>query len=171
MYTFGSFEFTTDIFNSAVPIVDKTLSLEILETPDLKKPEYKNKKVIAKTQFQMKDALAKACGCMGVIKLFCLDDKMKYNGKLEVSQFSARRYFTFFDLVFKNQLNIVPILAVDFSMANLTMNDAGILHTLKPGAPNDYIEAIKGVQQAFAPLSKFKLAYGFGARTHVRGEG
>jgi hypothetical protein len=93
----------------------------------------------------MKDALARASGCIGVIKLFCLDDKMKYNGKLEVSQFSARRYFTFFDLVFKNQLNIVPILAVDFSMANLTMNDAGILHTLKPGAPNDYIEAIKGV--------------------------
>jgi hypothetical protein len=51
MYSFGSFEFTTDIFHSAVPIVDKTLSLEILETPDLKKPEYKNKKVVAKTQF------------------------------------------------------------------------------------------------------------------------
>lgn len=78
--------------------------------------------------------------------LFLLDEKNKYMGKFELSAFSARRYFTFFDLVFKNQLNIVPIVGMDFSMANLTMNDASILHTLKPGAPNDYIEALKGLE-------------------------
>lgn len=47
--------------------------------------------------------------------------------------------------MFKHQLNIVPIIGIDFSMANLTMNDASILHTLKPGVPNDYVEAIKGI--------------------------
>ena len=76
-------------------------------------------------------------------------------GKLEVGVFSARRYYTFFDLVFKNELNIVPIIAIDFSMANLTMNDSAILHTLKPGAPNDYVEAIKGIEQAYSTFSDF----------------
>jgi hypothetical protein len=65
---------------------------------------------------------------------------------MEIANFSARRYFTFFDLIFKNQLNLVPIIGIDFSMANLIMTDASVLHTLKPGAPNDYVEALKGVE-------------------------
>jgi hypothetical protein len=57
-------------------------------------------------------------------------------------------------------------------MANLTMNDLSFcIHTLKPGAPNDYVEAIKGLNEAFAAFSNFKLAYGYGARTHDRGDG
>jgi hypothetical protein len=57
------------------------------------------------------------------ITLFILDEKNRYKGKFEVNNCSAKRYYTFFDLVFKNQLNIVPIIGVDFSMANLTFND------------------------------------------------
>jgi hypothetical protein len=34
---------------------------------------------------------------------------------------------------------------MDFSMANLKMDDASVLHTLKPGVPNDYVEGLKGV--------------------------
>jgi hypothetical protein len=60
---------------------------------------------------------------------------------------------------------------MDFSMANLTMDDSAVLHTLKPGAPNDYVEALKSIDEAFSHESSFKLTYGFGARTHVRGEG
>lgn len=74
-------------------------------------------------------------------------------------------------MVYKNHLNLVPIIGIDFSMANLTMDDASILHTLKPGAKNDYVEAMLAVEQAFRHYATFKLAYGFGARTHIRGEG
>jgi hypothetical protein len=91
-------------------------------------------------------------------------------GQMCINLFTARRYYTFFDLVFKNQLNIVPIVAMDFSMANLKMEDASVLHTLKPGVQNDYVEGLKGVNQAFAPFSNFFLSYGYGARTHTRGK-
>lgn len=85
----------------------------------------------------MRDALTKAQGNKGKIRLFILDEKNKFKGTLEVSQFSIRRFYTFFDLVFRNQLNIVPIIGIDFSMANLTMNDASFcIHTLKSGVPN-----------------------------------
>lgn len=105
------------------------------------------------------------------MRLFILDNSKKYMGQMEISQMTIRRHFTFLDMVYKNHLNIVPIIGIDFSMANLTMDDASILHTLKPGAKNDYVEAINAIEQAFKHFSNFKLAYGFGARTHVRGEG
>lgn len=56
-------------------------------------------------------------------------------------------------------------------MSNLVMEDASILHTLKPGVQNDYVEALKGIEEAFSPFSNFKLAYGVGARTHTREKG
>jgi hypothetical protein len=119
----------------------------------------------------LRDLLIRASGA-GSQKLFILDERNKLKGTLEISQFQARRFHTFLDLVFRNQLNIVPIIGVDFSMANLTMNDASFcLHTLKPGAPNDYIEALKGLYESFSCFSNFKLAYGFGARTMERPDG
>lgn len=39
MYAFGVFEFTTDLFQShEVDLIHKTLSIELLDTPDVKKP-------------------------------------------------------------------------------------------------------------------------------------
>lgn len=58
--------------------------------------------MVGKTQFTLKDALAKASGSHGRVKLFLLDEKNKYMGKIEIGAFSARRHFTFFDLIFKN---------------------------------------------------------------------
>lgn len=147
----------------------KTLVIEILETD---KKDAKKVKIVGKTQFLLRDALSKSDESKGKVTLFILDEKNRYKGKFEVGSCTARRYYTFFDLVFRNQLNIVPIIGVDFSMANLTFNDQQYcIHTLKPGVPNDYVEALKGVNQAFSSFSSFNLAYGVGARTHVRGEG
>jgi len=56
----------------------------------------------------------------------------------------------------RNGLNLVPIVAVDFSLANLTFDEnCYCIHTLKPGAPNDYIEALKHVVKAFKHFSRF----------------
>ena len=98
----------------------KTLVIEILETD---KKDAKKVKIVGKTQFLLRDALSKSDESKGKVTLFILDEKNRYKGKFEVSSCTARRYYTFFDLVFRNQLNIVPIIGVDFSMANLTFND------------------------------------------------
>ena len=44
----------------------------------------------------MRDALKK--GNTGRMSLFLLDEKNRYQGKLEISQCSARRHYSFFDL-------------------------------------------------------------------------
>lgn len=60
---------------------------------------------------------------------------------------------------------------MDFSLANLTFDEnCYCLHTLKPGAENDYVEVLTLLQEAMSSFSKFSLAYGFGART-IPGDG
>ena len=45
---------------------------------------------------------------------------------------SLRNFYTFLDLHVKNGLNLVPIVAVDFSLANLTFDESCYcIHTLK----------------------------------------
>jgi hypothetical protein len=95
-----------------------------------------------------------------------LDDKDKVKGVMEMKHCSLRHFHTFLDLHIKNGLNLVPIVAVDFSLANLTFDENQYcIHTLKQGANNDYIVALKRVGRCFKHFSKFILSYGFGART------
>jgi hypothetical protein len=76
------------------------------------------------------------------------------------------------DLYIKNSINIVPVIAIDFSLANLTFDDKMYCaHTLKQGVPNDYIECLKSVSKSFYYFSRFMLAYGFGACPFINGDG
>eukprot|EP00347_Sterkiella_histriomuscorum_P022325 403330878 len=61
------------------------------------------------------------------------------------------------------------IMAVDFSLANLTFDENQYcIHTLKEGANNDYIVALRRIGRCFKYFSKFMLSYGFGARTVIQ---
>jgi hypothetical protein len=128
-FNFPRFEFTSDMSLSSTPVPNKNFILEVLEI-DPKKPD--KPKQFGRTQFLLRDALRR--GATGKISLFILDEKNNYKGKFEISNCSARRFYTFFDLQLRNQLNIVPIIGVDFSLANLTFDDQRpLIHTLKPG--------------------------------------
>ena len=99
----------------------------------------------------MRDALKK--GNTGRMSLFLLDEKNRYQGKLEISQCSARRFYSFFDLQLRCQLNIVPILAVDYSIGNIVETETGLpgcLHSRKLGTSNDYIGAMMAVSKSFS---------------------
>lgn len=84
---------------------------------------------------------------------------------------SLRNFYTFLDLHVRNSLNLVPIVAVDYSLANLTFDENCVcIHSLKPGQPNDYLDVLRRVYRSYNKFSEFMLSYGFGART-VQGEG
>jgi hypothetical protein len=100
-----------------------------------------------------------------------LEDGKKKKGDLILRNCSLRNFYTFLDLHIKNALNLVPIIAVDYSLANLTFDEnCYCIHTLKQGAPNDYVDCLKRICKSYKLFSKFMLSYGFGART-VNGEG
>lgn len=92
-YSFPRFEFMSDQTRSRVPVPMKSFVLEVIES-DPKNP--RKQKLIGKTQFLMRDALHK--GNTGRMSLFLLDEKNRYLGKIEISQCSARRFYSFFDL-------------------------------------------------------------------------
>ena len=141
----------------------KSFVLEVVEID----PKYpKKQKFIGKTQFLMRDALKK--GNTGRMSLFLLDEKNRYQGKIDISQCSARRHYSFFDLQLRCQLNIVPILAVDYSIGNIVETEEGLpgcLHSRKGGMSNDYISAMMAVSKSFSQYARFMLTYGVGART------
>lgn len=69
-----------------------------------------------------------------MILLNIYDDKNKEKGVVKLKKCSLRNFYTFLDLHVRNSLNLVPIVAVDFSLSNLTFNESCYcLHSLKPG--------------------------------------
>lgn len=96
-------------------MANKSLVLEIMEVDKKKKHKF-----VGKTQFMMRDALRK--GHTSRYQLFILDEKSNFKGSIEILNCSARRHYSYFDLMLKSQLNIVPIVSIDFSLANLTFD-------------------------------------------------
>ena len=70
----------------------------------------------------------------------------------------------------KKSINIVPIIGIDFSFANLTFDENQYCnHTLKIGQPNDYVDCMKS--RAFSKFSKSMLDYDFGRTTFLHKDG
>ena len=126
---------------------------------------------MSRAKFSILDAIK--LGKDNVYMLFLTDKQGKQvKGKFYLQNFSIKSHYSFIDLYIKNCLNIVPIIAVDFSLANLTFDDKNpCLHTLKEGAPNDYIDCMKSVSKSFHYFSRFTLPVGFGGRYLTNGSG
>ena len=160
---------------SCTPLYDKTLMIEIYETFfDKLKSKVKvqppktvrKEKFISRGKFSILNAIKFAKSA--VYMCYLTDHKRRVNGKFFISNFSLNSHYTFIDLQIKNNLNIVPVVAVDFSLANLTFDESQYcIHTLKEGKPNDYMDCLKSVNKAFNYFSRFILPIGFGARTIV----
>jgi hypothetical protein len=68
----------------------------------------------------------------GVYMRYLVDEKKRVKGKLYIQNFSIKSHYSFMDLYIKNSINIVPIIGVDFSLANLSLDGTqGCIHTLK----------------------------------------
>jgi hypothetical protein len=62
-------------------------------------------------------------------------------------------------------LEIVPIIAVDFSLSNLTFDERKCIHSINEENPNEYRDLITAVSKAFRQVSPTSLFYGFGANS------
>jgi hypothetical protein len=60
-------------------------------------------------------------------------------------------------------LEIVPIVAVDFSLANLTFDDRKCIHTVNEDNINEYRDMLTAISKAYRQISPISLFYGFGA--------
>ena len=71
----------------------------------------------------------------GLLQYKLIDNKQKDHGAISLQNQCVQDYFSFLDLVLSANLQLIPIIAVDFSLANLTFDiENKCLHTLKPDA-------------------------------------
>lgn len=141
-FVFETIEFTTDLFKeSNSQLAQKTLVFELYERVESKKGSVE--KLVARTHFLLRDAFTK--GRKGKLQLLLLTEKKSVLGSLELTNFTARRFYTFFDQIFRSKLNIVPVIGIDFSLANLTLDDQTFcLHSVKTEqSENEYCQALK----------------------------
>jgi hypothetical protein len=61
-------------------------------------------------------------------------------------------------------LNVLPIVALDFSQANLTFSDEQCLHSTKPYKKCDYRDVLRSVCASFANVTALPV-YGYSAKT------
>lgn len=124
---------------------------------------------IGKASISILDAIMYAKN--SVYMVFAYDERGKVRFRLYLKNFSIKQHYTFMDLYIKNSINIVPIIGVDFSLANLTFDDAQhCIHTMREDLPNDYVSCMTAVSKAYQYFSRFSLAYGFGASTFLKGD-
>lgn len=62
-------------------------------------------------------------------------------------------------------LEIVPLIAIDFSLSNLTFDDRKCIHTVNEDNLNEYRDILIAISKAFRQISPSSLFYGFGANS------
>ena len=60
---------------------------------------------------------------------------------------------------------MVPIIAIDFSLGNLTFEDNTCMHSTNPLKPNEYREVLKAIAHSYQNILNLPI-FGFGAKTN-----
>ncbi len=167
-------QFTTDDMDIG-PVGNKTIRLHFTEKVEEKDKKTKELKMVQKpigiATIKLRDLVEqRTSGQTLQFTIMHHSSTSKPIGATQISNFSIKDYQTFLDLYTKQGLNIVPVVAVDFSLSNLTFDEQRCIHSLKKDQQNDYVDTLKSIGRAYTRFSKFYLGYGFGAKTVKAGD-
>ena len=157
---FNTIEINTDVFEGTM-ISTKVIEIEAQEVAFTKKGE--TFKPFATERVRVKDLISMLDG--ETMNLNMKNKSRKTMANLVISEALIQPSFSFIDYKIHRGLNIIPIVAIDYSLSNLTFDDQKCIHSLKKGANNDYINVIEHITCAYKNISSHMLAYGMGART------
>ena len=101
-----------------------------------------------------------------MMQLNIMKSESKIRGTLSLGGCVVQPVYSFLDYKISHDLNIVPVVIIDYSLSNLTFDGKNqCLHTLKKGENNDYITVLESIQNAYQHISKFMLGFGIGGKT------
>lgn len=69
-------------------------------------------------------------------------------------------------MIQSGDLRIVPIIGIDFSLANLTFEDSTVMHSTNPSKPNDYRSLIRMLSHAYRNILNMPI-FGYGSKTNA----
>ena len=68
------------------------------------------------------------------------------------------------NLFYRGDIRVVPIMALDFSMGNITHDEGRNLHSTNPKKPNDYRDLMRMISQSYGNVLNLPI-FGYGAKT------
>ena len=95
-------------------------------------------------------------------------DKTQQIGVISLQNIQCKRRTSFLNLIADQMVEVVPIIGIDFSMANLTFDEAKCLHVLNQDRTSVYRNLLQAVSKAYKLISPTSLFYGFGANSVVK---
>ena len=82
---------------------------------------------------------------------------------ISLKQIRCKRRTSFLDLVAHQMLELVPIVGIDYSMSNLTVDERKCLHSINEDNPAEYRDLMSTVSKAYKQMASSTLFYGIGA--------
>jgi len=76
----------------------------------------------------------------------------------------AEPFPSFIDFVSQSNFHVVPLIAIDFSLANMTFTDNLSLHSTRPEKQNDYRDLIGMISASYTNVLHIPI-FGYGAKT------
>ncbi len=76
-------------------------------------------------------------------------DRTQQIGVITLRNIQCKKRTSFVDLISNNMLEIVPIVAVDFSMSNLTFDDRKCIHSVNEDNMNEYRDLLIAISKAY----------------------
>jgi len=162
LFYFDKIEVNSDVFQS------ETLNGVDLEF-SLKRVKYnkKNKetsKVLGSEVVRLKKILS--LSGTKQLQMNIMKSKKVMRGTLNIGDSLIQPIFTFLDYKLHRNINIIPVIAIDYSLSNLTFDqNKQLIHTLKEGEDNDYITILKKISKVYKNLSPFMMGFGMGGKT------
>mmetsp|Transcript_29834 Transcript_29834/g.29394 ORF Transcript_29834/g.29394 Transcript_29834/m.29394 type:complete len:311 (-) Transcript_29834:838-1770(-) len=157
---FEVIEINTDVFEGE-KIASKVIEIVAKEVTYDKKGE--KVKAFASETVRVKDIISMLEG--ETMKLNMKNPSNKTVAHITISEALIQPCFSFLDYKVHREVNVIPIIAIDYSLSNLTFDNQKCIHSLKEGASNDYINVIQHITNAYQNISSHMLAFGMGART------
>ena len=157
---FETIEINTNVFEGTI-ISTKVIEIEAQKVAFTKKG--KTFKPFATERVRVKDLISMLEG--ETMSLNLKNKSRKTVANLIISEALIQPCFSFIDYKIHRGVNIIPIIAIDYSLSNLTFDNQKCIHSLKKGANNDYIKVIEHITNAYKNISSHMLGYGMGART------
>lgn len=162
LFFFEQIEINTDIFDN------KVLRSIVLEF-ELKRVKYNKKQKESIKILGQETAKLRAIMDLtdaGQLQLNILKHKKKLRGTLNIGNTTIQPIFSFLDYKIYLDINVIPVIAIDYSLSNLTFDTKKeLIHTLKKDEENDYISILNHIVKVYQNLTPFIMGYGMGGKT------
>jgi hypothetical protein len=162
LFFFEKIEINSDMFETELlSAVQLEFELKRVKQSKRKKESYK---VLGSETAKIKSILNLEKN--GQLQLNIMKKKKMLRGSLNIGDWSLKHWFTFLDYKLNLDINVIPVIAIDYSLGNLTFDQKRqLIHTLKRGEDNDYISILNHILKVYKNLAPYVIGFGMGGKT------